>query len=141
MQLFSSQPASVIAASFAKTGLVVRYTRISMISPAGRVRAPLDAERITFDGTADWRIRSLILAAGHDAGGNMRDAHSRIRSIDVLPAFAAGAVSVNADVVGFDVDLDGIVYLGCNKHAGKRSMTALGLVERRDAHQAMNSDL
>ena len=33
-----------------------------MISPAGSVRAPFDAERITLDGTADWRIKSIILA-------------------------------------------------------------------------------
>src|SRR5688572_6412324 len=41
-------------------GFLVSSTRISSISPAGRERAPWAAERITCDGTPDWRISSIM---------------------------------------------------------------------------------
>ena len=42
----------------------VRYTRISIISAAGSASDPLDAERITFAGTADCLISSIIRGMG-----------------------------------------------------------------------------
>ncbi len=74
-------------------------------------------------------------------GRNMRDAHGRVRGVDVLPALAARAISVGANVFGLDVDLDALVDLRRDEDAGERCVPPLGLVEGRDAHQAMHADL
>ena len=86
-------------------------------------------------------LRALVLAGGDDPGRNVRDPHRRIRRIDVLPAFAAGAISVGANVFGLDVDLDALVDFRRDEHAGERGVPALGLVEGRNAHQAVHADL
>src|SRR5690349_24990618 len=59
----------------------------------------------------------------------------------MLSAGAARAISVYADLVGLDVDLYAIVDLGGDEDARERSVTPLGLIERRDADEAMNTDL
>ena len=86
-------------------------------------------------------LRALVLAGDHDARRNVRDAHRRIGGVDVLSALAAGAVGVDANVVRLDVDLDALVDFRRDKDAGERGVPALGLVEGRDAHQAMHADL
>src|SRR6266705_2430539 len=85
-------------------------------------------------------LRTLVLATGDDAGRNVRDAHGGVRGVNVLAAFTAGAVSVDADIIRLDIDLDGIVDLRRDKHAGKRSVAALGLIEGRNAHETMHAD-
>ena len=81
-----------------------------------------------------WQLATMPVA-------NMRDAHRRIRRIDVLPAFAARAVSVGANVFRLDDDLNAVVDFRRNKNARKRSMPALGLIEWRNPHQAVHADL
>ena len=86
-------------------------------------------------------LRALVLAGDHDPGRDVRDAHGRVGRVDVLAALAAGAIGVDADVVRLDIDLDALVDFRRDKHAGERGMPALGLVEGRDAHQAVHADL
>ncbi len=84
-------------------------------------------------------LGALILALHHDVGRQMRDAHRGVGGIHVLAALAAGAIGVDAQLVRLDIDLDGIVNLRRDKDAGKRGVTALGLVEGRNAHQPVHS--
>ena len=74
-------------------------------------------------------LRTLVLAAGDEAGGNMGDAHGGVGGVDVLSALAAGAVGVDAHVFRLDDDLDAVVDFGRDVDAGKRSVPALGLIE------------
>ena len=73
--------------------------------------------------------------------GNVRDAHGRVGSVHVLSTLATRAIRVDANVFRLDIDVDALVDFRRNKHAGKRRMPALGLIEGRDAHQAMHADL
>ena len=60
----SSQLASVIFACSPKMVVLVRYTRISIISPAGSSSAPRAAVRMVLAGTADCRINSIMRDIG-----------------------------------------------------------------------------
>jgi hypothetical protein len=82
-------------------------------------------------------LRALVLALDDDAGGNVGDAHGRIGRIDVLAAGTGCAVGINAKVLVLDNDLNLIVNLRIDKNRGKRRVTALVRVERRDPHQPM----
>jgi hypothetical protein len=70
----------------------------------------------------------------------MRDAHRRICGVHMLSALAAGAVSIDADIVRLDDDVDAVINLRRNEDAGERCVTALGLIKRRDADQAVYTD-
>jgi len=59
----------------------------------------------------------------------------------MLAARAAGAESVDAEIVQLDVDSDLVVDLGENEYGCERSVTPRGRIERRDAHQAVDADL
>jgi hypothetical protein len=52
---------------------------------------------------------------------------------------AAGAESVNAQVVGLDVDFDPIVNFGNDEGGGEGGVAASGLVEGRNTDQAMDA--
>jgi hypothetical protein len=69
----------------------------------------------------------------------VRDAHGGVGGVDVLAALAAGAVGVDAEVFGLDVDDDGVVDLGRDEDAGEAGVAALGGVEGRDADEAMDA--
>ncbi len=84
-------------------------------------------------------LRALVLAAGNNSGRKMRDAYRGVRRVDVLAALAAGAIRVDAQIVGLDVDDDGVVDLGRDEHARKAGVATLGLVERRDADETMHA--
>ncbi len=71
--------------------------------------------------------------------GKVRDADGGFDFVDVLAAVAAGAEGVNAQVVGLDVDFDAIVDFGDDEGGGEGGVAARGLVEGRDAHQAMDT--
>ena len=79
-------------------------------------------------------LRALVLATGHDAGGDMGDAHRGIRGVDMLAAAAARAVRINTEIFRLDFDLNRIVNFRTHENAGERRVPALGLIERRDAH-------
>src|SRR3954469_1047558 len=50
------------------------------------------------------QLALLVLAGGDDSGGNVRDAHGGVGRVDGLPAGSRGAVDVDAEVVGVDLD-------------------------------------
>ena len=72
--------------------------------------------------------------------GKVRDAHRRIRHVDVLAAGARGAEGVDAQIVELDVDLDLVVHLRVDEHRGERGVPPRVGVERRDAHQPVHAD-
>src|ERR1019366_2813083 len=86
-------------------------------------------------------LSALVLAGDHDSRRDVRNPHRRIRCVDVLSALAPGAIGVGANVFRLDVDFDAFVNFRRDIHAGKRRVAALGLVERRDAYQAVHTDL
>ena len=57
----------------------------------------------------------------------------------MLPALAARAVCIDAQVFRANVDLNGVVDFRRNINAGKRSMPPLRRIERRNPHQPMHS--
>ena len=85
-------------------------------------------------------LRALVLATGDQAGGDVGDAHGGVGGVDVLSALAAGAVGIDADVFRLDDDFDAVVDFRRDEDAGKRSVPPLGLIERRNAHQAVHAD-
>ena len=73
-------------------------------------------------------------------GGNVGDADGGVGGVDVLAAFAAGSVGIDAQIFGLDDDLDAFVNFGRHVDAGERGVAALGLVEGGDADQAVDAD-
>src|SRR5260370_356011 len=51
-------------------------------------------------------LRFFVLLGNDEAAGNVRDAHGGIRSVDGLAAGAGRTEGVNAQVLGFDLDVD-----------------------------------
>src|SRR6185312_8746244 len=86
-------------------------------------------------------LAALVLALHHDVGRQVDDAHRRVGHVDMLSALAAGAEGVNAQILVADVDLDAVVNLRADEHAGKRGVPPLGLIEGRDAHQPVHARL
>src|SRR6185312_13214977 len=84
-------------------------------------------------------LGALVLALDDDVGGEVDDAHGGVGHVDVLSALAAGAEGVDAQVLLADVDLDAVVDLGADEDAGEGGVAALGLIEGRDAHQAVDA--
>src|ERR1700689_4560458 len=58
----------------------------------------------------------------------------------MLSALAAGAVGIDANVFRLNDNFDAFVDLRRHINAGKRSVPPLGLIERRNAHQAVYTD-
>ena len=74
-------------------------------------------------------LASIVLALGHNARGNVRDAHSRVGFVDVLTAGPAGAVCVDAQVGRIDGDCLCFVGFCQNRHcagAGVNSALCFG---------------
>ena len=86
-------------------------------------------------------LRPLVLARDHDAGRQVGDAHRRVGLVDVLAAGAARSVGVDPQVLLVDVDVDVVLDLGPDVDRGERRVAARRLVERRDAHQAVDAGL
>src|ERR1043165_3053548 len=86
-------------------------------------------------------LAALVLAGHDDAGRQVRDAHRGVGDVDVLPARAAGAVRVDAEVLVVDLDVDLLVDVGIDVHRRERGVAPLGRVVRRDAHEAMHAVL
>ena len=84
-------------------------------------------------------LGALVLAAGDEAGRDVGDADGGVGGVDVLATLAAGAVGIDAEVFGLDVDDDGVVDLGRDEDAGEAGVAALGGVEGRDADEAMDA--
>src|ERR1700722_7323260 len=84
-------------------------------------------------------LAAFVLTLDHGVGRQVGDADRGFHFVDVLPAVAAGAEGVNAQVVGLDVDFDAVVNFGNDEGGRKGSVAARGLVEWRDTHKAMHS--
>ena len=84
-------------------------------------------------------LAALVLALNDDAGRKMGDANGGFDFVDVLAAVAAGAECVDAKVVGFDYDVDFVVDFGDDENGREGCVAAGGLIERRDAHEAMHA--
>jgi hypothetical protein len=77
------------------------------------------------DGHGDLPVAVLgfLGTRHHDPAGQMGDAHGRVGRVHMLPARAAGAHRVDADVLGGDVDIDGL-GLRQDGHGGRRGVDA-----------------
>ena len=86
-------------------------------------------------------LASLALTGNNDSCRNMRKADGRICLIDVLTAFSAGAVCINAQILRTYVDFDRIVKHRENEYTSKRSVTARIRIKRTYAHKPVNASL
>src|SRR5690242_16852020 len=84
-------------------------------------------------------LAAFRLALHHDAGWQVRKAHRRLDFIHVLPSVASRAERVDFEVLGAYIDFDAVVHLGNYKHGRERSMATRGLVEWRNADEAVHS--
>src|ERR1700674_597789 len=84
-------------------------------------------------------LAAFVLALDDDAGGQLGDADGGFDFVDVLAAVAASAECVNAQVFGLDDDFDLVVNFGDYECGCERGVAAGGLVEGRDADQAMDA--
>ncbi len=84
-------------------------------------------------------LRALLLAGHRDAGRDMRDAHGRIRRVDVLAAGPLRPIGVDAAVRFVDVDDDAVVDDGIDPDRRKRGLASRIGVEGRDAHQPVHA--
>jgi hypothetical protein len=69
-------------------------------------------------------LAAAVLALHDDASGDVRQAHRRVGLVDVLAAGAAGTVGVGAHIGRVDLDLDRVVDLGVDEHAGKAGVAS-----------------
>ena len=65
----------------------------------------------------------LVLAAHHDAGRQMGDAHGRVGGVHTLPAGTGRAEHVDTQVVGVDLDVD-LLGLGQHEDPGRGGVDA-----------------
>ena len=84
-------------------------------------------------------LAALVLALNHNAGRKVRDTDGGFNFVDILTAVAAGAECVNAKIVGFHHDVDFVVNLGDDENGSEGSVAARGLIEGRNAHQAVHA--
>jgi len=84
-------------------------------------------------------LTALRLTRNDDVRGDVRDAHSGLHLVDVLPALATGTERVHAKILGPDIDFDAVVDLGNHEDGRKRSMAARRLIEGRNPHETMNA--
>ena len=64
-------------------------------------------------------LRTVILALHDDVRRQMRDAHGRLCSIDVLATGTTGPVHIDSQVRRIDVDVNVVVNFGRNEYRGK----------------------
>src|SRR5437868_13476072 len=70
----------------------------------------------------------------------MRNANSGFYLVDVLAAFAAGAVGIDLQIVRLDIDFDAVIHLWNDKDGCERGVTPRSLIKRRNADQTMDAD-
>src|SRR6266542_3446418 len=84
-------------------------------------------------------LRTLVLTLHHYAGGEVDDAHRRVRHIDMLTAMAAGTERLDPEVGLIDDDLDVILDLRNHEHRRKGSVPPVVRIERGEADEAMHT--
>ena len=77
-----------------------------------------------------WNARS---GSGSQPRRDVGDAHGGVGGVDVLSALTAGAIRIDAEVLGLDDDVDAVVDLRRHEDAGEGGVTSLGLIERRNS--------
>src|SRR5438046_1137610 len=91
---------------------------------------PEDLERLDLV----LQLRLLVLAFHFEAGRQVRDAHRAVGRVDALPAGAAGAEHVDAQVLVIDLDVD-LLGLGEDRDGRRRRVDApLRLGDRHALH-------
>src|ERR1700722_1631530 len=90
---------------------------------------------------AVFALAALGLAADDDVGGDVGYADGGFDLVDVLAAFATGAEGVDAQVFRTDIDFNAVVNLGNDEDGGEGRVAAGGLIERRNAHEAVYTSL
>src|SRR6266436_7308526 len=83
-------------------------------------------------------LRFFVLLGNDQAAGNVRDAHGGIRGVDGLSAGAGRAEGINAQILGFDLDVD-FVGFGENRDSGGRSVDAALRFRGGDALDAVHA--
>jgi hypothetical protein len=86
-------------------------------------------------------LGAFVLTAHDDVGREVRDPDRRVCLVHVLSAGPGRAKRVHADVLGVDVDLDGVVDLRKHVHGRERRVPAALRVERRDPHEPVHAAL
>src|SRR5229473_5112270 len=83
-------------------------------------------------------LRFLILLRNDESAGDMRNAYGGIRGVDGLSAGAGRAEGIDAQVLGFDLDID-FVGFGENRDSGGRSVDAALRFRRGNALNAVHA--
>src|ERR1035437_8890331 len=83
-------------------------------------------------------LRFFVLAGNYQTGGQVGDAHGRIRGVDALPAGAGGAEGIDADVLSLEFDLD-FVGFGQNRYRDGGGMHAALLLRHGHALYAVHA--
>ena len=84
-------------------------------------------------------LGAFDLTGDDDAGGEVGDADGGFDFVDVLSAFAAGAVGVDFEIVIADFDFDVFLSVGCDVDGGEGGVALFGGVEGGDADEAMDA--
>src|SRR5215471_869793 len=68
----------------------------------------------------------------------MRQSHSGVGLVDMLPASSSSTVGIHPQIFWPDIDLNSVVKFWIHEHGRERSMAASISIKRRNAHKAMN---
>src|SRR5882757_3226049 len=122
-----------------------RDVELRFVEPVGFVAALLNFQVVEFRAQhLHGHFAVLVLAALHlaghdDSAGNVRDANGGFHFIDILAALAAGAESVEFQVIRLDVDFDAVVHFGNDEDGGERSVATRGLIEGGNAYESVHA--
>src|SRR5579872_4444974 len=83
-------------------------------------------------------LRFLILTTHHGIGGEVRNAHGRIRRVHRLAAWPRRAERIDAKIFGFDLDVY-LFRLGQNRDRHRRRVNAPLLLGCRHSLHAMHA--
>src|SRR5215472_16071681 len=83
---------------------------------------------------AVFDLRFFVLLRNHQSRGQMRDAHGRISRVHGLPAGTRGAKRINAQVLGFNFDVDFIGFRKDGDRGGGGVDASLGFRGRNALH-------
>ena len=86
-------------------------------------------------------LAARVLAGHDDPGGQVHDPHRAVRGVHALTAVPLAAEHVDAQVLGLDLDLHGVVHLGHDLHPGERGVPPPRGVKGRGADQAVHPAL
>src|SRR5699024_9443240 len=81
----------------------------------------------------------LVLHAHDHTGGDVGDAHGRVRRVHRLPARARGPVDIDAQIVLVDIDVVGRLDERDHLDGGEGGLAAALVVEGADAHEPVGA--